>query len=181
MTLTDTGEFEVQRTFLSGVTVRSAQPRCDFNSDLVCDIDDLNAMLAEGPIAPGVTVIPGVNGRFDLTGDGLIDNADADQWLGDAATVNGYGSPYKRGDANLDGVVDVSDFNAWNVGKFTTSLLWSDGNFNGDAGVDVSDFNIWNTTNFTASDTVSVPEPGLPVNLLAWLAAIGWRFLATRR
>ena len=38
-----------------------------------------------------------------------------------AAAENGLGSPYKVGDANLDGAVDVSDFNIWNGAKFTSS------------------------------------------------------------
>ena len=133
---------------------------CDFNSDSACDIDDLNAMLAEGPIAPGVPVTPGVNGQFDLTGDGLIDNADADQWLADAASINGYGSPYQRGDANLDGRVDGSDFGLWNANKFTSTLFWDCGNFDGNAVADGSDFGIWNANKFTSSDGASaVPEP----------------------
>jgi formylglycine-generating enzyme len=145
---------------------------CDFNSDSSCNIDDLNAMLSQGPIAPDVIVTPGVNNEFDLTGDGLINNTDADRWLADAATVNGYGSPYKRGDANLDGIVDVRDFNRWNSHKFTSTLLWDDGNFNGDAEVDGSDFGIWNGNKFTSSDGASViPEPS--TGLWGLIAAIG--------
>jgi formylglycine-generating enzyme len=145
---------------------------CDFNSDSACNIDDLNAMLNEGPIAPGVFVTPGANDEFDLTRDGLIDNTDADRWLADAATANGYASPYKRGDANLDGVVDVRDFNRWNSHKFTSTLLWDDGNFNGDAEVDGSDFGIWNGNKFTSSDGASViPEPS--IGLWGLLAAVG--------
>ncbi len=117
-------------------------------------------MLAEGPIAPGVAVTPGVNDQFDLTGDGLINNEDAGQWLADAASENGLGGPYKIGDANLDGVVDVSDYNLWNTGKFTSTLFWDVGDFNGDGVADVSDYNLWNTTKFTSSDgAAAVPEP----------------------
>lgn len=131
---------------------------CDFTGDGLCGIDDLNAMLSLGPVAPGVPAAG--NEQFDLTGDGVIDNSDVDQWLRDAATENGFGSSYKRGDADLDGVTDVVDFNAWNENKFTSSLNWDDGNYNGDEAVDVLDFNAWNANKFTSSDSVSlVPEP----------------------
>ena len=43
------------------------------------------------------------------------------------------------GDANLDGSVDVSDFNLWNQNKFTELAAWSAGDFNADGIVDVSD------------------------------------------
>jgi formylglycine-generating enzyme required for sulfatase activity len=144
---------------------------CDFNSDAACNIVDLNAMLAEGPIAPGVTVTPGVNGQFDLTGDGVIDNADADEWLSEAATANQLGSPYKRGDANLDGFVDGSDFGLWNAGKFTSTLAWDRGDFSGDGVADGSDFGIWNSNKFTSSDGASaVPEP--VASALAFVTAL---------
>ena len=68
---------------------------------------------------------------------------------------NGFGSPYLRGDANLDGVVDGSDFGLWNSHKFTSTLLWDQGNFNGDDAVDGSDFGIWNSNKFTSSDGAS--------------------------
>jgi len=149
----------------------SAAP-CDFNGDEACDITDLDAMFAEGPIAPGVTVKPGVNDSFDLNGDGIIDNADADDWLAESAMINGFASPYKLGDGNLDGTVDGQDFIAWNARKFTGSLLWSEGNFNGDGFVDGQDFILWNGNKFTSSDGFSVvPEPGAA--LLLGLAVLG--------
>ncbi len=116
-------------------------------------------MLAEGPIAPGVPVVNGVNDEFDLNGDNVIDNADRSVWLADAATENGLGSPYLVADANLSGSVDVTDFNAWNGDKFTSSLRWDQGDFNGDGVVDVGDFNAWNGNKFTSSDAAAVPEP----------------------
>ncbi len=155
---------------------------CDFSSDSACNIDDLNAMLAVGPIAPGVAVTPGINDQFDLTGDGVIDNADADQWLGDAATVNGFGSPYKRGDANLDGVVDGQDFILWNASKFTNSLLWDNGEVNGDGVVDGQDFILWNANKFTSSDGASaIPEPGLLASLATAMLCLGDFSVTTQR
>ena len=64
---------------------------------------------------------------------------------------------FLAGDANLDGVVDVSDFNAWNSNKFSSVGGWRNGDFNGDQSIDVSDFNIWNSNKF--SSRLIVPEP----------------------
>ncbi len=155
---------------------------CDFSLDGECHVDDLNSLLAEGPVSVGVPTSQGVNDHFDLTGDGVIDESDLDAWLADAAQVNGLASPYKRGDANLDGAVDVLDFNRWNAHKFTESLLWSDGDFNGDGVVDIPDFNVWNSSKFTLSDGVIVPEPTLPfrVGLLALVGLVIRRLSASQ-
>ena len=55
---------------------------CDFNGSGDCGLEDLNLLLAEGPVAAGVTVTS-ANGQFDLNGDGRIDNADVDDWARD--------------------------------------------------------------------------------------------------
>ena len=115
-------------------------------------------MLAEGPIAPGVPV-DRANDQFDLNGDDAIDNDDHDLWLADAAN-NGLGLALSgRRCQPRSGSVDVSDFNAWNGDKFTSSLQWDQGDFNGDGVVDVADFNAWNNNKFTSSATAAVPEP----------------------
>ena len=49
----------------------------------------------------------------------------------------------KPGDANLDGEVDVTDFNIWNAYKGSMNRSWSEGDFNGDRVVDIDDYNIW--------------------------------------
>ena len=79
-------------------------------------------MLSAGPIADGVAVTPGVNDQYDLTGNGVIDLADRDEWLALAGSQNGFMSPYKLGDADLDGFVDGEDFITWNATKFTQTL-----------------------------------------------------------
>jgi hypothetical protein len=143
------------------LSVTSASINCDFDSNTACDIDDLNALLAKGPVASGVTVTIGVNDQFDLNADGILDNTDVDLWLSDAGSVNGFASAYKRGDGNLDGVVDGLDFILWNGSKFTSSLRWDHGEFNGDGVVDGLDFIVWNGNKFTSSDGLTaVPEPG---------------------
>lgn len=96
-------------------------PGGDFNGDGNWDLDDVNGLLAVGPISCGVVVDP-TNQQFDLTDDGVINLADLDEWLAIAASENGLGSPYRLGDGNLDGTVDGGDFIAWNGSKFSPSL-----------------------------------------------------------
>ena len=143
----------------------------DFDLDGDLDLVDLNSMLALGPVASGVPAAG--NEEFDLTGDGVIDNADVDEWLSIAANDNGFGSTYQRGDANLDGTVDGLDFILWNDSKFTSSLLWDNGDFTGDGIVDGFDYIEWNGNKFTSSDSVpAVPEPGTGVFLMAALIGL---------
>jgi probable HAF family extracellular repeat protein len=191
-TLTEANDISANGKFIVGTGINPngnteawiaglGQPRCDFDGDSHCEITDLNLMLAEGPIANGVPVIPGVNEQFDLNGDGMIDANDVDHWLSIAALHNGLGSAYKYGDANLDGIVDGSDFNLWNANKFTLTLAWDEGEFNGDGAVDGSDFGLWNTHKFTASDGVaSVPEPGW-LGVLTLFAALPLARRVSRR
>jgi hypothetical protein len=131
----------------------------DFNGDGTLDCLDVDALVAE--------IVAGTNvPSFDLTGDGLVDQMDLGAWLADAGAVNlPSGNPYLGGDANLDGSVDVSDFNSWNGNKFTGTAAWCAGDFNADGSIDVSDFNLWNGNKFQAADAgaAPVPEPS------AWL------------
>ena len=136
----------------------------DFNGDGLFDCMDVNALTTD--IASGNNTA-----SFDLTGDGFVNGDDLDQWLADAgAENNASGGAYLVGDANLDGSVDVSDFNVWNTNKFTANSNWCEGDFNADGSVDVSDFNLWNTNKFNSSDVQSVPEP---TSVLAMLLAFG--------
>jgi hypothetical protein len=148
---------------------------CDFDDDRLCTVGDINELLGEGPIAEGVDVTPGVNDQYDLNHDGLIDLEDRDQWLALAGSQNGLMSPYKLGDADLDGVVDGSDFIAWNENRFASTLRWDLANFNGDAVNDGLDFIEWNLNRFTSSDVVAVPEPTVSVAVLLVLGLIGIR------
>ena len=124
-------------------------PSCDFDSNGSCDLNDIDLLITE--IAAGTN-----EGAFDLNGDAVVDTADRDLWLELAGEMNlASGNPYLLGDANLDGSVDVSDFNLWNGNKFTGQALWSAGDFSADGSVDVSDFNVWNGNKFQSSDTGS--------------------------
>ena len=143
---------------------------CDFDGNDVCDITDINSLMAE--ISSG-------NGdlAFDMNGDGLVDISDRNQWLTEAGEMN-VGGAYLVGDANLDGVVDVSDFNSWNSNKFSAGTRWDFGEFSGDGAIDISDFNLWNGNKFNSSDALNaVPEPSLGI----WFLVVGVMLNLTRR
>ena len=136
----------------------------DFNNDGFYDCTDVNALVTI--IASGSD--PSV---FDLTGDGIVDNDDLSAWLAEAGAFNNAsGAAYLPGDANLDGAVDVSDFNFWNMNKFTSEAKWCSGDFNADGVIDVSDFNIWNRNKFQS--VAVVPEPSSWILLALGLLAI---------
>ena len=130
----------------------------DFNGDLNWDCADIDALVAE--------VVAGTNNAaFDMNGDGEVNVQDitgAGGWLEVGGANNPDqtgGNPFLVGDANLNGSVDVSDFNVWNMNKFTNTAEWCAGDFNADGSVDVSDFNLWNMAKFQSSDVAAVPEP----------------------
>ena len=144
---------------------------CDFDESGDCTATDINAMFALGPIDAGIPV-EGLIGRYDLTENGVIDLEDRDAWLAQAAADAGFATPYRMGDANLDGVVDAQDFIRWNQHKFSATTSWSAGNFNGDGFVDGQDFLAWNSNKFASSDTATVPEPATAVGLLSLVVVV---------
>ncbi len=158
--------------FVAQVDFLANQVDIDFDDDGVVDCNDIDALTAA--ISGGAN-----NTDFDLTGDGIVDLADQQQWLTDAGAQNlASGNPYLDGDANLDGVVDGSDFNIWNQNKFTATSAWCSADFTADGVVDGSDFNIWNQNKFSSSaDVAPVPEPSA-VSLLV-LSILG--LVAVRR
>lgn len=126
----------------------------DFNNDAAYDCADVDGLV--GSVAAQTN-----DPAFDMTGDGLVNRQDLDKWLREAGDVNlGANKSYLPGDANLDGVVDGSDFGFWNANKFTQMARWCAGDFNANGSVDGSDFGIWNAAKFTSSDASLVPEPG---------------------
>ncbi|MEM7312672.1 MAG: hypothetical protein AAF497_05925 [Planctomycetota bacterium] len=147
----------------------------DFDMDGDYDCADVDALVAE--MAAGTNDM-----TYDITGDGNVNEMDLEAWLAEAGAVNNAsGGAFLPGDANLDGVVDVSDFNAWNAAKFTVDNGWCAGDFNGDGATDVSDFNLWNGNKFQSSDSgaAAVPEPtGLAMIAMALLSLCG---IARRR
>ena len=154
---------------------------CDFDDNGECSVTDLDTMLSEGPLAEGI-LVDADNAAFDLNGDGVLDQQDVEKWLADAADANGFSQPYFFGDADLDGFVDVGDFNAWNTSRFSGSTNWSDGDFNLDGVVDGSDFNLWNQNKFSATGRfapVGVPEPNAATLLFAAMLGLGLVFRRT--
>ncbi|HEY6565137.1 MAG TPA: cohesin domain-containing protein, partial [Pirellulaceae bacterium] len=120
-------------------------PNGDFDDDGFYNCVDINSLTAA--IAGGTNPT-----AFDLDGDNLVNLADQSLWLAEAGAANLMSmNAYILGDANLDGVVDGSDFNVWNMHKFTVNSAWCDGNFNGDAVIDGGDFNVWNMNKFTSA------------------------------
>lgn len=166
----DESEIDQINTYVAEKWFDTPGPGCDFDLDSDCDAMDVDALTAE---IVQVKAGAAANLGFDLNGDGAVDNVDLDEWLGDAGAINSSvtgGRPFIPADANLDGVVDTSDFNIWNDAKFTTNDAYSNGDFNADGVVDTSDFNIWNDGKFTASDVSAVPEPsGFSLGLLGLL------------
>ncbi|MCA9189442.1 MAG: hypothetical protein KDA99_27650, partial [Planctomycetales bacterium] len=138
----------------------------DFNNDGFVDGIDVDSLVA--------IIVSGANSSaFDMNQDTVVDIADLDTWRVRAGAVNlGAGIEYLRGDANLDGAVDVRDFNAWNRHR-DGGLGWTQGDFNASGVVDNADFLIWNGNKFgLASSTslaVSVPEPTTGMLLLMTL------------
>lgn len=157
---------------------------CDLNLDGACDLQDLSTssgLYSVGDLEAGVVVVPGENAQFDLTGDGMIDGADLDFWLADAAEQNGFSEPYLKGDTNLNDHVGFGDFNTLSA-NFGTGREWSEGNYRGSGVTSFADFLLL-AGNFGEaigrSEIESVPEPAS--NLLAINTAIGIVFLMRRR
>lgn len=141
----------------------------DFDGNGIYDCADINALTSA--VAAGTP-----NPSFDLNGDNVLSLADVDAWRLEAGSVNvGPGRSYLIGDANLDTVVDGSDFNIWNAHKFTMGTAWCSGNFNADAVIDGSDFNLWNAHKFQASDAVTlIPDPFADLGVAKWMLGCLW-------
>ena len=82
---------------------------------------------------------------YDLSDSDTIDASDITEWLSQAATANGYGSPMLRSDADGLGnifpaprTVDITDFQNFLTGFTGSCLNLECGNFNGDNEVDIT-------------------------------------------
>lgn len=150
-------------------------PECDFNGDLFCNAADIDQLLAEASTGGTTT---------DLTGDGMVDNSDRDEWLSLAASENGLPRPFLLGDSNLDGIVDSIDLNAVGVNWQRSDIFaWSQGNYDteGDPGVNSIDLNTlavnWQESVPAASR--AVPEPRMNAATIA-LVALAYTFRRKR-
>ncbi|MBI86357.1 MAG: hypothetical protein CMJ81_24430 [Planctomycetaceae bacterium] len=143
---------------------------CDFDGDFFCNASDLNLMYSENfhDLVNGVATTEATE-KFDLVDDDVVDNLDIDQWLAQAATENGYDSPYQRGDTDDLGNqesrdIDLTDYNtlAVNFSPIGTGLNWDQGNFDGDNDIDLRDYNVL-AAHFHPGGygmvTAPVPEP----------------------
>jgi hypothetical protein len=149
-------QYTARDVILEVLSVAPFVADADFNNDGLFNCTDVDALVGD--------IAAGSNGPlFDLTGDGLVNRADLTNWLAAAGNVNlPNQNSYLDGDANLDGVVDGSDFGIWNSNKFTSVARWCSGDLNADGVVDGSDFGIWNSRKFTSSDGSSIiPEPAV--------------------
>lgn len=173
--LTDSGRPTIGNGFIgmTGFPFIAPPLPCNFNGIDGCDLVDLNLMFSQGDLTDNSTKVPPTDDIFDLvdnnTFNNVIDNEDVDAWLSGAATANALGTPYRRGDTDLDRDVDITDFNtlAVNFRPVATATShwngnWDLGNFDGDGDIDITDFNFL-AANFAASGyggtSVVVPEP----------------------
>lgn len=135
----------------------------DFTGDGDLDSVDLDAL---------IRAVNGGSGQlvFDLSGDGVVNRDDVEDWLLTASVQNlPPGQNYRLGDANLDGLVDAQDFAVWNQNKFLRLAAWSKGDFNGDGIIDGQDFIVWNSNRTPSNATAhAVPEPN--VYCFAWIS-----------
>lgn len=151
----------------------------DFNGDSIYDCHDmelLQAVKRAGSNEP----------RFDLSGDGSVDDRDIDSWLVEANSVLGY--EIYLGDVDMDGDVDHRDFNTMAVNHFirvgvdTVVSGWCRGDYDGDGIVNSADRNEigsnwlkgvpWDRDNPELGNldrgTAVVELPVLPSSLEAW-------------
>ncbi len=146
----------------------------DFDDNGAVTLDDLDALMGE--VGSGTNNI-----AFDLTSDNLVDDADRDSWLAEAATTNGLSAPYLLGDANLDLTVNAADLNEVGIAWLSDSNEWSKGNFTG-SGVNAADLNVlalnWQTVHPDAPlGANAVPEPAGMIMMVLGLLGI----VTTRR
>jgi hypothetical protein len=143
----------------------------DFDSDGDLDAVDVDALVQQ------IAAVRG-NLAFDLTGDGVLNMADLTAWLAAGGATNlPSGQPYPIGDANLDGVVNGTDFDRWNANKFAVAAAWTRADFNADGVVDGTDFGHWNSNRTNAAGSPNaVPEPALIAmpNVILGFIAVSW-------
>ncbi len=159
----------------TGFITFGAGLRGDFNGNGAIDLEDID-ILAEQSAA-------GTNlAEYDLTGDGLVNQADVTEW----AKAKDIGYTW-IGDSNYDGQFNTADFvKVLGVGKYeapNTTAKWSEGDWTGDG--------VFGTGDLVAAlsdggfelgprtDVAAVPEPS--AIFLSLLGLFGLLGLARRR
>ena len=100
----------------------------NFGIDSVVDATDLDILFDAIRVGSQLST-------FDINGDGSINRRDADFLIQDVLHTT-------YGDSDLDGDVDIADFNqlAINFNPLATYLNWSQGDHDGDGDIDITDF-----------------------------------------
>ena len=122
----------------------------DFNRDNAVDQEDV-ALFKPKLTVRGQAAGSTEDLKFDLTGNNAVD------WK-DVKTLQTF-YPFPNGDANIDQIVNLADFNALASNFGLGGRVWTQGDFNGDDQVNLTDFNIL-ASNFgmTASGPDVTPE-----------------------
>ncbi len=142
--------------------------RGDFNNNGEIDLEDIDILTTQSASGDNLP-------QYDLTGDGLVDVADVNEW----AKAKDIGYTW-IGDANYDGQFNTSDFvQVLGIGKYEqpgATAVWSEGDWNGDG--------VFGTGDLVAAlsdggyelgprtDVAAVPEPGAIVLSLLGLAGL---------
>jgi hypothetical protein len=117
------------------ITVLPAPPG-DFNGDRLINAIDIDMLMAilrdEAAPAAAAGPLPPAMSMYDLTGDFVVDRADADYLIGTVLET-------AYGDVDLDGRVGLRDFALVQSGLARTPAGWADGDLNGDQNVDRGD------------------------------------------
>ena len=153
-----------------------------FGNDIFAQFGDIDANPLLGNFDPPVTTVASTAG--DLTGDSAVDGSDIDFLFGAVANniqhpiydldqsgvVNQSDVDYlvgdmlgsNYGDADLNQVVDITDFNSLVIhfAPFVDSMGWRHGDFDGDGDVDISDFGRL-VRNFNPLGTVTLSSGSL--------------------
>jgi len=104
----------------------------------------------------------------DLSGNGIVNQVDVDKLVNTYVDLNGgSGQGTRYGDANLDGAVTGTDFNAFL--DRPPPIGWASGDWSGDGFVTGTDFNLFldRPTAIGSGSLAPVPEPASFVLLLA--------------
>ena len=137
---------------------------CDFDEDGNCDVSDLDELAFVGQATQALE-------PYDLNRDDAVDILDQYVWM-DLASEQ-HGVELILGDADLDGMVAISDLNivALNWTR-TDAVSVTQADFNGDQTVNIADLSFvaqrWNT--LAGADAFAVPESSSSWILLAMIA-----------
>lgn len=163
---------------ITGAPFENAPPLGTFTFRLITgDLDGSGSHTnADIDLLTDAIVAGSSDAQFDLNGDGAVDLSDHSYWVDRL-----FGT--LPGDANLDSVVDGSDFNIWNSNK-GSAATWATGDFNGDQVANEADLMLLQANLFSPSKSVGaastvVPEPGSSVMVL--LATVSLFAISRRR